>query len=255
MEKCINLNGLNLYYDETGPEDTPPVILMHGWGCNSSTVASIASALATDRKVYSMDLPGHGKSQEPPFPWGIEDFTRLVENFTKTLNIKNPTLIGHSFGGRIAIMMGSRNDIRNIVLVDAAGIKPKRKLKYYIKVYSFKIARRILPFLVGKKKAGNIIDKWRNKSGSADYKASSPMMRAVMSKCVNEDLKGVMPYIKAPTLLIWGEKDTATPLSDAQTMNKLIPDSGLVSFPGAGHYSFLDEPVRFRTIIRNFLIQ
>ena len=79
------------------------------------------------------------------------------------------------------------------------------------------------------------------------------MMRAILSKCVNEDLKHVMPLIKAPTLLIWGENDTATPLSDAKTMEKLIPDAGLVSFPGCGHYSFLDNPVGYKAVIKEFL--
>lgn len=141
-----------------------------------------------------------------------------------------------------------------MVLVDAAGIKPKRSLKYYIKVYSFKTAKKILPILLGKENGEKAIQAWRGKAGSSDYRNSSPVMRAVMSRCVNEDLKNVMPSIKASTLLIWGENDTATPLSDAQTMEKLIPDAGLVSWPGCGHYSFLDNPGGFRAVIRSFLI-
>ena len=81
------------------------------------------------------------------------------------------------------------------------------------------------------------------------------MMRAVMSICVNEDLKEFMPSIKAPTLLIWGENDTATPLSDAKTMERLIPDAGLVSFPDCGHYSFLDNPGQFRAVLQSFLLK
>lgn len=78
-------------------------------------------------------------------------------------------------------------------------------------------------------------------------------MRAIMSKVVNEDLCHLMPSIKAPTLLIWGENDTATPISDARKMEKLIPGAGLVSFPGCGHYSFLDNPVQFAAVLRSFL--
>ncbi|MDE6296381.1 MAG: alpha/beta hydrolase [Muribaculaceae bacterium] len=255
MEKNIKIDDITLCYDESGPDGAPPVILMHGWGCNYTTVASIANALNSKLKVYSLDLPGHGKSQEPPTAWGIEKFTKLVEKFCKALKIERPILIGHSFGGRISILMASRNNIDKVVLVDAAGIKPKRSLKYYFKVYSFKTARKILPYIVGKKKAEKIINAWRGKAGSADYRQSSPVMRAVMSVCVNEDLKHVMPDIKAPTLLIWGENDTATPLSDAKTMEKLIPDTGLVSFPDCGHYSFLDNPGQFRAVIQSFLLK
>ncbi len=79
------------------------------------------------------------------------------------------------------------------------------------------------------------------------------MMRAILSKVVNEDLKHLMPLISAPTLLIWGENDTATPIGDAKIMEQLIPGSGLVSFPGCGHYSFLDNPVQFAAVLRSFL--
>lgn len=254
MEKKINIDGLELNYDESGPDGAQPVILLHGWGCEISTVASIANALYTKLKVYSIDLPGHGKSQEPPHPWGVDDFTKLIEKFSKSLGLENPVLIGHSFGGRISILMASRSKVNKVVLIDAAGIKPKRSPKYYLKVYSFKTARKILPFLLGKRRAEKIIDAWRGKAGSADYRQSSPMMRAVMSRCVNEDLKHVMPSISAPTLLIWGEDDTATPLSDAKTMERLIPEAGLVSFPGCGHYSFLDNPGQFRAVIQSFLL-
>ncbi|MDE7413589.1 MAG: alpha/beta hydrolase [Muribaculaceae bacterium] len=255
MEKEITINGLKLCYDESGPDGAPPVILMHGWGCEHSTVASIANAINSKLKVYSLDLPGHGKSQEPPQPWGIEKFADLIEDFITTLNLSNPILIGHSFGGRISIVLGSRIKTNKIVLVDSAGIKPHHSLKYYLKVYSFKTAKKVLPILFGKKKGHELIDAWRGKAGSADYRQSSPMMRSVMSICVNEDLKHLMPSIKAPTLLIWGENDTATPLSDAKTMERLIPDAGLVSFPEAGHYSFLDNPGQFRAVIQSFLLK
>lgn len=252
MEKVIDIDGLKVNYDETGPADAPAVILMHGWGCQWSTVDSIAKILNPKMHVYNVDLPGHGKSDEPPVVWGVEDFTKLIEKFITKLNIKNPSLIGHSFGGRIAILLSSRHDIKKVVLVDAAGIKPRRNPKYYIKVYSYKVAKRILPIILGKKFGNKALEKWRGKAGSSDYRNSSPMMRAVMSKCVNEDLKKVMPNIKASTLLVWGENDTATPLSDAHAMEKLIPDAGLVNFPGCGHYSFLDNPLGFKAVIKEF---
>lgn len=78
-------------------------------------------------------------------------------------------------------------------------------------------------------------------------------MRAILSRVVNEDLRSVMPGISAPTLLVWGENDTATPMRDARIMERLIPGAGLVSFPGCGHYSFLDNPVQFAAVLRSFL--
>lgn len=253
MEKFTDIDGLKLCYNESGPEEGAPVILMHGWGCRYSTVASIEAILNPSLHVYNLDLPGHGKSQEPQEVWGVEDFTQLVEKFINRQNIKSPILIGHSFGGRISILLSSRNDIPKVILVDAAGVKPKRSLKYYAKVYSYKTLKHILLALFGKEKGGKMLETYRKKAGSADYAQASPMMRAILSKTVNEDLKAYMPDIKASTLLIWGEDDTATPLSDAKTIERLIPDSGLVSFPGCGHYSFLDNPGGFKAVVKEFL--
>lgn len=107
--------------------------------------------------------------------------------------------------------------------------------------------------MLGKERAERRIERLRAGRGSSDYNNASVMMRRVLSKVVNEDLKHVMPLIQAPTLLVWGENDTATPLSDARKMERLIPDAGLVSFPGCGHYSFLDNPVGFAAVLRSFL--
>lgn len=253
MEKDIVIDGLKLHYSDSGNESGLPVVLMHGWGCDISTVASIAKILEPGMRVLNIDLPGHGKSDEPTEVWGVDDYTKLIEKFIAELGLKDVTLIGHSFGGRIAILLSSRNDdIHKVVLVDAAGIKPKRKPGYYFRVYTYKTLKHLLPALFGKKLGGKLLDKYRGKAGSADYRNSSPMMRGIMSKCVNEDLKWCMPSIKAPTLLIWGANDTATPLSDARTMEKLIPNAGLVNFEGCGHYSFLDNPGGFRAVMKEF---
>lgn len=226
---------------------------MHGYGCNTTTVASVSRIFEAGMRVISVDLPGHGQSDEPPCIWGVEDYTRCIETLIRRLDLKDVSLLGHSFGGRIGILLSSRHpEIHKLVLVDAAGIKPKRKPAYYIKVYTYKTLKHVLPLLFGKKRGGELLDRYRGRAGSADYRQSSPIMRGVMSKCVNEDLKSVMPAIKAPTLLIWGSDDTATPLSDAKTMERLIPDAGLVNFEGCGHYSFLDNPVGFRAVIREF---
>lgn len=255
MEKDIAIGGLKLHYDVTGPEGAPAVVLMHGWGCDHSTVRSIAACIEGQMRVYNLDLPGHGQSDEPPTVWGVEEYTDLVEKFCRALELTDPVPIGHSFGGRIGLLMASRNPVQRMVLVDAAGIKPRRKPGYYLKVYSFKAAKKILPLLLGKNSGGKIIDAWRNKGGSADYRNSSPMMRAVMSKAVNQDLRHVMPCIKASTLLIWGGEDTATPMADAKYMERHIPDAGLVAFPDAGHYSFLDNPGGFAAVLRSFLLK
>ena len=113
--------------------------------------------------------------------------------------------------------------------------------------------KHIVLAVYGKDRGESVLNKIRAKKGSSDYSNSTPKMRAILSKVVNEDLKHVMPSIKCPTLLIWGEKDTATPIGDAKIMEKLIPDAGLVSFPNAGHYSFLDNAYQYQAVLRSFL--
>ena len=258
MDAFAVIDGLKIHYTDTGNAAGKPVVLMHGWGCDVSTVASVADAIGHNHRVISIDLPGHGQSDEPSLlpdgsPWGVYEYANAVEKLMNKLDISNASLIGHSYGGRVAIILGSRMPVEKIVLVDSAGIKPKRPLSYYRKVYTFKLLKKLLPLILGKKKGNELIEKRRGKAGSADYRNASPMMRMVMSKSVNQDLRHLLPSIKAPTLLIWGENDTATPLADGRLMEKLIPDSGLVSLEGAGHYSFLDNPSRFKAIINVFL--
>lgn len=251
MEKNIKINGLDFHYTVQGSGS--PIVLMHGWGCNLTTLASIETVAAENHTVYNVDFPGFGESEEPSEVWGVEKYTQLIEAFIKLENIENPILLGHSFGGRVGILYSSRNKVKKLILVDAAGVKPRRSLKYYFKVYTYKIGKCLLPLIYGNKGAQKRIEDMRAKRGSSDYNNASPMMRAILSKVVNEDLKYCMPKITAPTLLIWGENDTATPLRDAQIMEKLIPDAGLVSFPGCGHYSFLDNPFQFAAVLRSFI--
>lgn len=249
--QTIDIDGVELNYEVLGEGD--PMILMHGWGCNHTTVASIAAVAARTHTVYNIDFPGFGQTPEPPEVWGVEQYTRLIEKMVRRLGLKAPVLAGHSFGGRVGILYASRNEVSKLILIDAAGVRPRRGIRYYLKVYSFKAMKIVTRLLLGRRRAEARIEAARARRGSADYASSSPRMRAVLSRCVNEDLRGVMPLIKAPTLLIWGENDTATPIGDARIIERLVPGAALVSFPGCGHYSFLDNPVQFAAVLDSFL--
>lgn len=232
-----------------------PVVLMHGWGCNRTTLASIEKVVRElGRPVVNVDFPGFGESSEPPSVWGVEEYNAAFTELMQKLGVgDDAVLLGHSFGGRVALLYASRHKVGKLILVDAAGVKPRRSMKYYLKVYSFKAKKHLLRLLLGRQKAEERLNQLRAKAGSSDYASASPRMRQILSKVVNEDLKAVMPKIDAPTLLIWGENDTATPLSDARTMERLIPGAALVSFPGCGHYSFLDNPRQFAAVLTSFL--
>lgn len=251
MDKFYTYEGVKLHYTDQG--EGQAVVLLHGWGCEGSTFGAAKVWLEEHFRVIAVDFAGFGQSEEPREVWGVDEYTRSIEALMKLEGIESPILIGHSFGGRVSIVYSSRNTTHKVILVDAAGVKPKRSMKYYAKVYSFKLLKRVAPIFLGKDRAQEWIDRRRAKAGSSDYKQASPMMRAILSKVVNEDLCHLMPKIKAPTLLFWGEMDTATPLSDAKKMERLIPDAGLVTVAGAGHFSFLENMPLFLKVLESFL--
>ena len=245
-----NYKNKKVFIDVTGEGE--PVFLLHGWGCTHDIFANLQNLLSQKYKVYNFDFPGFGESEEPDSVWGTENYTQMIERFVADNAIVSPALVGHSFGGRISIIYASRNDVSRLVLTDAAGIKPKRPFKYYYKVYSFKLLKWLCNTFLTKKRAAKIIEARRKGAGSSDYNNATPMMRAILSKVVNEDLTHLLPSIKAPTLLFWGNMDTATPLSDAKTMERLIPDAGLVIAHGTGHFSFLENAGLFASVIKSF---
>lgn len=251
MEKSYIYDRITLRYDDDGEGE--PLLLLHGWGCESNVWNGIKPVLVKHFRVISVDLAGFGRSDEPQSVWGVEEYTRSIEALAKEIGAERPILVGHSFGGRISILFASRNAVSRVVLADSAGIKPRRPLSYYYKVYTYKAMKRLLPLLVGGNRARQLIEQRRARSGSSDYNNASPMMRAILSKCVNEDLCRVMPKIEAPTLLFWGDRDTATPIADARRMERLIPDAGLVVAEGCGHFAMTENFPLFAASISRFL--
>lgn len=251
----ININNIKINYIEKGIKSNTTILLLHGWGANIEAFGPVIENLANKFKVYAIDFPGFGLSEEPDSKYTVEDYSKLVLEFINKLNLENVVLIGHSFGGRVIIKLVGKLGYKpkKIILVDSAGIKPKRTLKYCFKVYSFKIAKNIFKLLLGNKKSERIISKYRSKVGSTDYNNASNTMKDVFKNVVNEDLTPYLTNIKASTLLIWGENDVDTPLADGQKMEKLIDNSGLVILRGAGHFSYLNNLNEFLIIVNKFL--
>ncbi len=250
----VNIKGLNINYICEGQGDT--VLLLHGWGSNITLFQSAIDLLKTKYRVIAMDMPGFGESDEPKEPWCVDDYTDFVLDFMKEFPCERISLLGHSFGGRVIIKLCSRElpfEIDKVILVDAAGVKPKKNLKQKIKQRIYKMTRWIFATRFVKKFFPDALENLRKKNGSADYNAASPIMRQTLVKVVNEDLQHLMPGVTAPTLLVWGTADDATPLSDAKIMEKLMPEAGLVTFEGAGHYSFLERRDQFLRVLASFM--
>jgi pimeloyl-ACP methyl ester carboxylesterase len=241
--------GIQTRYRQAGTG--ADVLVLHGWGAQIESVGPIITGLATVARVTAVDLPGFGETSLPPEPWGVGDYANWVLALMDHLGISSAGIIGHSNGGRIAIHIGANHPERvtRLLLTDAAGIRPKRTAKYYAKVYSAKTVKHLAPHLgpLGRRMQQRIAARL----ASSDYASAGPL-RPTFVKVVNEDLTPLLPQIKAPTLLIWGEHDDSTPVSDGQKMEQLIDDAALIVFEGAGHYAYLDDQARFNAIAANF---
>jgi len=250
----VIINNLKINYIKAG-SGTKNILLLHGWGANYTLFDIIIKFLSQKYTVYAIDLPGFGLSDIPKEAWDIDDYVKLVIEFIKVMKMRELSILGHSFGGRIIIKLNSKKElpfkIEKNILIDSAGIRPKSKIT--IKKVTYKILKKAFGNKLIKKVFPNAIEKLKTKFGSTDYKNATPIMRDTLVKVVNEDLTNYLSNIKIPTLLIWGTKDTATPLQDAILMENLIPDAGLVKIEGAGHYSFLENPQLVNSVLEIFL--
>lgn len=250
----IELEGLKVFYDFAGEGDT--TVLMHGWGGQVASLKPVFDYLVKSYKVYAFDFPGFGKSGPPEEPWGSEDYGRFVAKFFKAVNIKKTNIIAHSFGGRVAIWLAANfpEMVNKLVLVNSAGIKPRRTLKYYIKMAIVKTGKRILLLPIYGRYGQSLLNNLYRLVGSKDYQQQTGIMRATLVKVVNEDLRWLLPKVIAPTLLIWGEDDKDVPLCYAKIMEKEIKDAGLVVLKGAGHFSYLDRFSDFCLVVSKFFV-
>lgn len=251
----IKINDCLINYEVFG--NGKPLLLLHGWGACINSMAPIWQFFKNKFKVFVLDFPGQGNgSEEPKSPWGVPEYAEMVREFMDKLDIKNPHVIAHSFGGRVAIYLSSKyKDLFDkIVLVDAAGIKPKKSLKKQFKIAMFKCGKAVLKITTPKNKYEERLNDYRKKFSSSDYSAiKSDIMRQTFSKVISLDLTKNLKEIKSPVLLMWGENDTDTPLYMAKIMEKNIEDAGLVILKNAGHFSYIDASGEFNLIVDNFL--
>lgn len=221
-----------------------PILMLHGWGANMRLMLPLAQRLTLlTYQVYILDLPGFGQTQPPPAAWGVVDYANFVLSYLDCHALDQVHLVGHSFGGRLGLVLGAEHPERIIkmALADSAGVRPKPSTQRHLRLNTYKFALNVL----GKIGMGTQADQLRawysNRYGSADYKAATGVMRETFVKVVNEDLLPYAARVRVPTLLLWGDQDEDTPLWQGQLLEKTIPDAGLVVFEGAGHYSYLDR--------------
>lgn len=248
----IRIDGLDTYYTDEGAGD--PVVLLHGWGASSQSLAPLSESLAKSFRVVSLDLPGFGWSQPPPAAWGSADYALHVGRWMSEMEIGSAAVLGHSFGGRIAICLagGQPARVARLVLVASAGIRPRRRAGFRARVAATKLVKWFFSLpgwgVVGRR----IIARRLERTGSRDYRAAG-RLRPTLVKLVNEDLTEVLPTIQVPTLILWGSRDQEVPRSAMEIMHAKIARSRLVVIEEAGHFPFLDAPEEFGRRLTAFL--
>ena len=216
------------------------LVFLHGWGGSVESFLGVAKTFKNNRCLL-IDFPPFGFSEEPQDVWDLKTYADMVFSLIQKLKIKKISLISHSFGGRVAILLSSTYNVNvsKLILIDSAGMKPRDFLWTKFKIVKYKFLKK-LGF------------KQKNK-GSQDYKSLSPIMKKTFSCIVNQYLEQFCSNINAETLIFSGDKDKTTPLYMAKRLNKLIKNSGLVVLKNAGHFSYLDNFEQFIIIVHKFI--
>jgi len=240
----VVINDCNINYIDYGNAKGKAIVLLHGWGQNIEMMKSVGDQFQKTHRIVIPDLPGFGKSEEPKYPWELEEYVKTIEEFLTKLKVSNPIIIGHSFGGKIGLLYASRNKVNKLICL-ASPFNQKIK-KETLKVKILKTAKKI-PGI-------NKLESFAKKHiGSTDYKNASEMMRKILVNHVNLDITEDVKKISCPTLLIWGTMDMAVSIDDAYELEKLIDNCGLVTYDGCSHYAYLERFGQTISVLNSFL--
>lgn len=255
-EKIVNVDGIETRYIETSGSSGIPLIILHGWGSSINSWTKIAQQLeGAEKKVFVPDLPGFGKTPEPPRPWSADDYAEFVKHFTQRLGIKKFFLAGHSFGGQIAIFftLKYRDKLQGLILLSAARIVRRRKLK--VKIFSIftSIGNSVfsIPPLYFLKP---LVQKmWYKLSGERDYYKASPLMKETFRLVIEQGVSEELSKIQIPTLILWGGRDNLTPLEDAWIIHRAVSGSKIIVFEDEEHDINLKIPLKVSQEIVKFI--
>jgi len=232
-----------------------PVLTLHGWGASLHNFWPVAERLAPHGyQFHLLDLPGFGQTQLPPQPWGVADYVRFVLAYLDRCGLDQVAILGHSFGGRISLVLAAEQPDRvtKMVLADSAGLRTPPGLKLLLRHAAARTFRNTLDVLGLKSLRTRLQDAYNRRYASSDYLTAGPL-RETFLRVIDEDLAPFAARVKAPTVLIWGDRDQDTPLWQGRKLEQLIPDAGLIVFQGAGHFAYQERLEEYVRIVDHFL--
>lgn len=251
------IRGLSTHYIDL-PGEKGTVLFLHGWGAEIGLYQPIFDLLQQlQYRVVAFDMPGVGGTDEPAAPLTIGDYVAFTLEVCQKLGLEEVILMCHSHGGRIALSMLTDQNCpvkcKKAVFYDAAGVRKAAPASKKLAQTGYKAVKWLGTSKLTAPLFGDLYAELRDKRSSADYKAASPVMRQTMNNVLPLDFTDKMPSITAEVLLMWGDRDTATPLEHGKTMERLIPNSGLAVIQNAGHFSHADNWPQFSAVLRAFL--
>jgi pimeloyl-ACP methyl ester carboxylesterase len=220
------------------------VLLLHGWDANIGLMWPLAERLSPlGYRVYIPELPGFGGSETPPEAWSVFDYAKFMLLYMAHHDLDRVYLIGHSFGGRLGLILGADHPDRivKMALANSAGVRPRTAFHRRARLTAYKFIRDSLNRLGMRTFADQLRHGYNRRYGSVDFQNADGVMRETFVRVVNEDLLPYAARVTVPTLLFWGDQDKDTPLWQGELLEKTIPDAGLIVHKGAGHYSYLDR--------------
>lgn len=236
--------GLPVQHLTLGAAGGTPVVMLHGWGARLELLRPLGERLAPlGYRLYIPDLPGFGGTPPPPTAWDVQVYAALVLAYLDALGLARVHLFGHSFGGRLGLVLGAAHADRldKLVLADSAGVRPRVSPAAQARLRAYKALRGGLRRAGLAAQADQLSAWYSGRYGSADYQQTAGVMRETFVRVVNQDLLPYAARVAVPTLLLWGERDEDTPVWQGRLLEQTIPDAGLVLLSGAGHYSYLDR--------------
>jgi len=237
------INNVDVNYIDYG-EGNNTIVLLHGWGQNIEMMKPIGDKFKKDNRIVIVDLPGFGLSEEPKEVWTLNDYVNCIRKLLDKLKIEKPILIGHSFGGKISLLYASMYEVEKLVLFGSPFKQEIKKLSTKTKILKF---LKKVPLI-------NKLEGFAKKHiGSTDYKNASEVMRKILVEHVNLDIEEDVKKISCPTLLLWGTMDSEVPVERAYELEKLIKDSGVVTYEGCSHYAYLERLQQTINVLKSFI--
>ena len=229
---------INYKYIDNGSHAT--VVFLHGWGMSGKSFDKIARCI--DKNYVLIDLFGFGDSSMPRDYFDTYEYAYQIFLLLKKININDLILVGHSFGGRIAILLSSQFgiNVRSLVLTSSAGLR-RFSLVTNFKIFAYKIYKLLHKQKVNKGDRGRF--------GSRDYLSANNIMRGVLVRVVRQDLTLFARRIKCKTFLVWDRRDKETPLWICKKLQRLIALSCVCIYNSGGHFCAFVNYKKFALII------